>query len=193
MKTVSGACKPWTQETWKSTFREFAVIRFFQLLLGSMLLSLHVWAGVNVNTASENELTALPGIGPAKAAAIVQVRTQSGPFKSLADLDNVPGIGPATLANITPLVVFADGGKAPKAAASAPSSASAPASSGAININAATEAGLQALPGIGPSKAAAIVADRTANGPFTNCGDLQRVRGVGPATVAGIATVCTTK
>ena len=171
------------------------MVRLLTMLLASMIWSLHVWAGVNVNTASEGELTSLPGIGPAKAAAIVQTRTQNGPFKSLADLDAVPGIGPATLSNITPLVIFAADGS-PAVTDSPPTHAKAADTvtpSGAININAADASGLQTLPGIGPSKAAAIVADRTANGPFANCSELQRVRGVGPATVAGIATVCTTK
>lgn len=171
------------------------MVRLFTMLIASMLWSLHVWAGVNVNTASEGELTSLPGIGPAKAAAIVQARTQNGPFKTLADLDAVPGIGPATLSNITPLVVFAEDGEPAQhspgpvnATSATPATAAA-----AVNINAADASGLQTLPGIGPSKAAAIVADRTTNGPFASCADLQRVRGVGPATVAGIATVCTIK
>lgn len=47
---------------------------------------------VNVNTAGEEELTTLPGIGPAKAAAIVAYRTENGPFTSLEELDNVKGI-----------------------------------------------------------------------------------------------------
>ena len=62
-----------------------------------------------------------------------------------------------------------------------------------VNINTADAAALQVIPGIGPSKAAAIVADRTANGPFTDCSNLQRVRGVGPATVAGLGGYCITK
>lgn len=169
------------------------MLRTLTLFFASLLFSLQALAAVNVNTASESELTSLPGIGPAKAAAIVQVRTQNGPFASLADLDAVPGIGPATLSNITPLVVFAADGKPAASTAESTDAQPAPATAGAININAADASALQNLPGIGPSKAAAIVADRTANGPFTNCSDLQRVRGVGPATVAGIATVCTTK
>ena len=91
-------------------------MRFLSILFAGLLWTLTALAGVNVNTATEAELTQLPGIGPAKAAAIVQHRTQNGPFKSLADLDAVSGIGPATLANITPLVQFAKDG-APAAAA----------------------------------------------------------------------------
>jgi competence protein ComEA len=171
------------------------MFRFFTIVFAAFFWSWAALANVDVNAATESELTGLPGIGPAKAAAIVQHRTQHGPFKNLADLDAVSGIGPATLANITPLVSFSgkvdsSGAKSPAADSTA---AEAAPSAGAVNINAADSSGLQNLPGIGPSKAEAIVADRTANGPFASCSDLQRVRGVGPATVAGIQNVCITK
>ncbi len=52
---------------------------------------------VNVNTADAGALTALPGIGDGKAAAIVQHRTDHGNFASCDALDDVTGIGPATL------------------------------------------------------------------------------------------------
>ncbi|WP_416190495.1 ComEA family DNA-binding protein [Neisseria sp. CCUG17229] len=50
-------------------------------------------AAVNINTASESELTALPGIGPAKAKAIAEYRKQHGSFKTVDELKNVKGIG----------------------------------------------------------------------------------------------------
>lgn len=53
---------------------------------------------VNVNTATATELEALPGVGPATAAAIVDDRTRNGPFASVDDLERVPGIGPSKLA-----------------------------------------------------------------------------------------------
>lgn len=177
------------------------MLRFLSILLASFALTLSAWAGINVNTASVSELTGLPGIGPAKASAIIEARTQNGPFKNLADLDAVPGIGPATLSNITPLVIFSADGK-PAAAAPEGAAAPAPAASAvnapapaasAVNINAGDASALQTLPGIGPSKATAILADRTANGLYASCSDLQRVKGIGAATVAGIANVCTTK
>ena len=59
---------------------------------------------VNVNTATEAELETLPGIGPVLAAAIVQYRTEHGPFTSVEQLEEVSGIGPATLAEIRDLV-----------------------------------------------------------------------------------------
>jgi competence protein ComEA len=52
---------------------------------------------------------------------------------------------------------------------------------GPVDINRATEADLDALPGIGPSTASAIVAHREANGPFRSVEQLEEVRGIGPA------------
>ena len=46
-------------------------------------------AAVNVNTASSAELEALPGIGPAKAKAIVEYRQKNGAFKSVEVLNKL--------------------------------------------------------------------------------------------------------
>lgn len=55
-------------------------------------------AKVNINTASIEALTALNGVGVAKARAIVDYRTKFGRFQSADDLMAVEGIGTATLA-----------------------------------------------------------------------------------------------
>lgn len=54
-------------------------------------------SGISLNSASASELTALPGIGPATAAAIVAHRENSGSFGAVEDLLQVKGIGPAKL------------------------------------------------------------------------------------------------
>ncbi len=54
-------------------------------------------AGLNMNTAEQAEWETLPGIGPAKAEAIVSYREEAGPFQQVDDLINVPGIGEKTM------------------------------------------------------------------------------------------------
>lgn len=73
-----------------------------KLFLATLLLLAGLAAGaadpVNVNSADAEALaSAMVGIGPAKAAAIVAYREQHGPFKTIDDLLLVKGIGEATL------------------------------------------------------------------------------------------------
>ncbi|UCZ54466.1 helix-hairpin-helix domain-containing protein [Bacillus shivajii] len=52
---------------------------------------------VRINRASKEELTNLPGIGPAKAEAIITYREEHGPFEQVEDLSQVSGIGQRTV------------------------------------------------------------------------------------------------
>ncbi|MGQ9553875.1 MAG: helix-hairpin-helix domain-containing protein [Anaerolineae bacterium] len=59
---------------------------------------------ININSASAQELEALPGIGPALAARIVAYRQEQGPFSTIEELGNVSGIGPRTLDQLRPFI-----------------------------------------------------------------------------------------
>ena len=60
---------------------------------------------IDVNTASEEELELIPGIGPAMAQRIITWREEHGPFERVEDLLNVRGIGVKTLEKLRPYVV----------------------------------------------------------------------------------------
>ena len=57
-----------------------------------------------MNSATAEELIALPGIGKVTAGRIIEYRTQNGPFQSVEDLRKVGGIGAKTMERLRPLV-----------------------------------------------------------------------------------------
>jgi competence protein ComEA len=60
---------------------------------------------LNLNTATAAELEALPGIGVATAARIIEYRQKVGSFKKIEDLMNVRGIGEKMFLSLKPLIV----------------------------------------------------------------------------------------
>ena len=61
-----------------------------------------------------------------------------------------------------------------------------------VDVNRASAEELDELPGVGPATAAAIVTERTLNGPFVDIDDLDRVSGIGPAKLAALRDLVTT-
>lgn len=133
------------------------------------------------NRAPEEELDRLPGVGPGTAAAIVRAR-DTLPFRGLEDLERVRGIGPSTLRRLSPHLRIAAAPR-PVGPSSVPARGSSPKAPGPVNVNRASAAELERLPGVGPVLAARIVEFRSRRGAFRGPEDLLSVSGIGPATL----------
>jgi competence protein ComEA len=157
---------------------------------------------IDLNRASVEDLDAIPGLGPALAQRIVDYRQAHGPFMKIEDLREVSGVGPENLAKLKPYLGL--GGPE----ANAPPDWKAPAATGnsvsgtyidrqegrlpesksglgpktlagVIDLNLASQAELETLPGIGPVIAQRIIDYRRAHGPYKTIADLRKVSGIG--------------
>ncbi len=135
--------------------------------------------GIDLNTATSEQLQEIEGVGPSMAEKIIAGR----PYRSVADLRNVPGIGDAKFASMAPHVRV--GNQSGAAVLAAPPRSTA--ASTLINLNTATKEQLDSLPGVGPAMVEKIVAGR----PYASVDDLDRVAGVGPALINKIRPLAT--
>ena len=145
---------------------------------------------IDPNTAGEEDLDRLPGVGPAMAGRILELRRDRGPFAGPQDLLLVRGVGPVTLARITPYLEWSaqprlggadrPAGPARKTAVRRPLR---------LDLNRANQEDLESLPGVGPVIAERILRLRQELGRFREVDDLRSVRGIGPATIERIRSV----
>jgi competence ComEA-like helix-hairpin-helix protein len=149
---------------------------------------------VDVDRADAAELDRLPRVGRELARRIVEERAARGPFGGLEGLRRVAGVGPAMLRALERTAAFSgvprvgvDAGSRDTGARIPPlagrGTPEAACGSGPVALNAATAAQLDCLPGVGPSLAGRIIADREARGPYDRVDDLDRVPGVGKRLV----------
>lgn len=172
------------------------VVAMVLVLSGSIVFAQKL---VDLNSASDKELEAIKGVGPATAKKIIAGR----PYKSVDELSKA-GLSAKQVEALKPLVTVGSAAPAPAApaapavtgkAATAPAPAapskeavpkaakSAEKASKAVtklapgqkvNINTATKEQLDALPGIGPVKAQAIIDGR----PYKKAEDIMKVKGI---------------
>ena len=137
---------------------------------------------IDPNTAGEEDLDRLPGVGPAVAGRIVRVRRDRGPFTGPNDLLSVPGVGPATLARMAPHLEWPTqrqlGGSA-----RLPRRDTNPSKPVRVDLNRASREELERLPGVGPVMAERILRLRESVGGFRALEELQSIRGIGSATI----------
>ena len=146
--------------------------------------------GVYVLLATARVIDALQAAGGATSTADLVVVNLAAPLVDAAQVF-IPRMGstprvtlPRPHAGINLPIAGGSGGAGAGAGAGAGGSATSAA--GIVDINSATLSDLDALPGVGPSTAQAIIDYRVANGPYASVDDLLNVRGIGPSKLAAM-------
>lgn len=126
--------------------------------------------------------------GPPIAAPAADSVGDAGPMGPPELVNDAPVVAPVV---VTPAPVATPVSPAPVPSAPVSPGATDPSRGAKLNLNTATTAQLELLPGIGPSLAARIVAYRAANGRFTSIADLDKVDGIGPKTLERLSPLVT--
>jgi len=144
--------------------------------------------GVYVLLATARVIDALQAAGGATSTADLVVVNLAAPLVDAAQVF-IPRMGstprvtlPRPHAGINLPIAGGSGG----AGVGAGAVGSATSAAGIVDINSATLFDLDALPGVGPSTAQAIIDYRVANGPYASVDDLLNVRGIGPSKLAAM-------
>jgi competence protein ComEA len=149
---------------------------------------------VNINTATQQELEAVKGVGAATAKKIIAGR----PYKSLDELTKA-GLSAKKIAPLKPYLTVSGAPAAPAPAPAAakspappaagkgvapskPVAAAPPAAVAPVDLNMADQKALESLPGIGPALAKKIMEGR----PYQNVADLSRIKGLNKAKIDAI-------
>lgn len=157
-------------------------------------------AAIDLNTASQQDLEGLKGVGAATAKKIIENR----PYKSVDELSKA-GLSAKKIEALKPFVTVGPAAAAPQPAKAETKPAKLPASSekaakaaqakapaGLIDLNTADQKTLESLPGIGPKTAQDIIKGR----PYKTVDDLSNVKGISKGkmeTLKGMVTVSTPK
>jgi competence ComEA-like helix-hairpin-helix protein len=163
---------------WTTTFAKYGAA----FLLGAASLAGMAWS-LNRQPAAKVTLAprgaAAPIQPPAPSAGRSHERPASAPSPAPSPAEDptaaeVPVAAPSALASFAP-----------------PPGEVAPNPAHKVNLNTATKAELELLPGIGPAMAQRILDFRTAHGKFGSIDDLDKVKGIGPRTLAKLRPLVT--